>query len=79
MRRILVGVVAALLLSVGSGAAHAADGNRVELEARVMWAKRVPANLFHLVKKSGLGVRFLHFNSGEAAFDDFFENIATPL
>ena len=55
------------------------DGNRVELEARVMWAKKVPANLFHLVKKSGLGVRFLHFNAGEAAFDDFFENIATPL
>lgn len=55
------------------------DGSRVELEARVMWAKKVPANLFHLVKKSGMGVRFLHFHAGEDAFDDYFESIATPL
>jgi hypothetical protein len=55
------------------------EGSRVELEARVMWAKKVPANLFHLVKKSGMGVRFLRFHSGEDAFDDFFESIATPL
>jgi hypothetical protein len=55
------------------------EGSRVELEARVMWAKKVPQNLFHLVKKSGMGVRFLRFHSGEDAFDDFFERIATPL
>jgi len=55
------------------------EGSRVELEARVMWAKKVPQNLFHLVKKSGMGVRFLRFHSGENAFDDFFEKIATPL
>jgi len=55
------------------------EGCRVELEARVMWAKKVPQNLFHLVKKSGMGVRFLCFHSGEDAFDDFFERIATPL
>lgn len=54
------------------------DGSKVELEARVMWAKKVPPNLFHLVKKSGMGVRFLRFYSGEDAFDDFFESIATP-
>ena len=54
------------------------DGSGVELEARVMWAKRVPANLFHLAKKSGMGVRFLRFRSGEDAFDDYFEKIATP-
>ena len=53
------------------------EGSRVELEARVMWAKKVPANLFHLVKKSGMGVRFIRFNSGEDAFDDYFEKIAT--
>ena len=34
---------------------------RVVLEARVMWAKKVPQNLFHLVKKSGMGVRILRF------------------
>jgi hypothetical protein len=55
------------------------EGPTVELEARVMWAKKVPQNLFHLVKKSGMGVRFLRFHSGEDAFDDFFESIATPL
>ena len=54
------------------------EGSRVELDARVMWAKKVPANLFHLVKKSGMGVRFLRFHSGENAFSDFFESIATP-
>lgn len=54
------------------------DGARVVVDARVMWAKKVPANLFHLVKKSGMGVRFMHFYSGEEAFDDFFETIASP-
>ncbi len=54
------------------------DGPKVELEARVMWAKKVPQNLFHLVKKSGMGVRFLSFFSGEEAFDEFFESIAIP-
>ena len=53
--------------------------NIVDLDARVMWAKKVPANLFHLVKKSGMGVRFLRFYSGEKDFDEFFESIATPL
>lgn len=40
----------------------------VNIVARVMWAKKVPANLFHLVKKCGMGVRFLKINSGEEAF-----------
>jgi hypothetical protein len=55
------------------------DGHKIKLEARVMWAKKVPANLFHLVKKSGMGVRFLRFHSGEDFFNDYFEKIATPL
>lgn len=54
------------------------DGEKVVIQSRVMWAKKVPANLFHLVKKSGMGVRFISFTSGENAFDDFFEKIATP-
>jgi Tfp pilus assembly protein PilZ len=48
--------------------------NKVELEARVMWAKKVPQNLFHLVKKSGMGVRFLRFHSGEDHFNNSLEN-----
>lgn len=55
------------------------DGSMVKLEARVMWAKKVPPSMFHLVKKSGMGIRFLRFHSGEDAFDDYFESIATPL
>lgn len=48
---------------------------KVELVARVMWAKKVPQNLFHLVKKSGMGVRFLRFQSGEEHFSHYFENL----
>jgi hypothetical protein len=47
--------------------------NKVELEARVMWAKKVPQNLFHLVKKCGMGVRFLRFHSGENQFNNYIE------
>ena len=48
--------------------------NKVELEARVIWAKKVPQNLFHLVKKSGMGIRFLRFHSGEDDFNSYFES-----
>ena len=48
--------------------------DKVELEACVMWAKKVPQNLFHLVKKSGMGVRFLQFHSGEGLFNSYLEN-----
>lgn len=36
----------------------------ISFDARVMWAKRVPQNLFHLVKKSGMGVRIIRFHLG---------------
>ena len=51
------------------------NDQKVEIEARVMWAKKVPQNLFHLVKKSGMGVRFLRFISGEELFQRYFEEI----
>jgi hypothetical protein len=50
--------------------------NKVELEGRVMWAKKVPQNLFHLVKKSGMGIRFLRFHSGEDYFNNYFKDSA---
>jgi len=53
-----------------------ADDCRVVLEARVMWAKKVPQNLFHLVKKSGMGIRFIRFNSGQEQFMKFCESMA---
>jgi hypothetical protein len=46
------------------------DGQNIDLEARVMWAKRVPQNLFHLVKKSGMGVRILRFHSGQELYSE---------
>jgi hypothetical protein len=51
------------------------DGNQVKLIARVMWAKKVPQNMFHLVKKSGMGVRFLRFECGEAHFNNYFDDL----
>jgi len=52
------------------------DNSKVELVGRVMWAKKVPQNLFHLVKKSGMGIRFLRFQSGEDQFTSYLENSA---
>jgi len=49
----------------------------IEIEARVMWAKKVPQNMFHLVKKSGMGVRFLRFHTGEEQFNRYFASL-TP-
>jgi len=54
-----------------------ADDRKVELEARVMWAKKVPTNLFHLVKKSGMGVHFLRFFSGKEYLDAYLSEIGT--
>jgi hypothetical protein len=51
------------------------SGNSVQVEARVMWAKKVPQNLFHLVKKSGMGVRFLKIVSGEEHLNRYFEEL----
>ena len=50
------------------------ENNKVEIEARVMWAKKAPPNLFQLVKKSGMGVCFLRIHSGADHFNRYFEN-----
>ncbi len=44
------------------------DEEPIIFDARVMWAKRVPQNLFHLVKKSGMGVRIIRFHSGRERY-----------
>jgi hypothetical protein len=49
------------------------DNHLIQVDARVMWAKKVPQNLFHLAKKSGMGVRFLIFRLGEEHFQRFLE------
>jgi len=43
----------------------------VTMTARVMWAKKVPQNVFHLVKKSGMGLRIIRFYSGEQQYRQF--------
>lgn len=53
------------------------DNSKVEVDARVMWAKKVPQNLFHLVKKCGMGVRFLRFNSGLEHFQRYIEEVGS--
>ena len=50
--------------------------NKVVLEGRVMWAKKVPQNLFHLVKKTGMGVRILRYISGEEHFRRYCNDLS---
>ena len=51
-------------------------GTTVKLVARVMWARKVPQNLFHLVKKGGMGVRFVRFEAGEKQLACFLDAAA---
>ncbi len=41
------------------------DGQLIQLEGMIRWAKRVPPRMIHLVKKSGMGIKILKFHSGE--------------
>ena len=50
---------------------------RVVLEARVMWAKKVPPQLIHIVKKCGMGVRILRVVAGEDAFRQYCNELET--
>lgn len=43
-------------------------GAVVELEGRVVWAKKVPPQMIHLVRKSGMGVRIVRFISGDEEY-----------
>lgn len=49
------------------------DNEPICLDARVMWAKRVPQNLFHLVKKNGMGVRIIRFHAGRDRYMELCE------
>ncbi len=50
----------------------------ISFDARVMWAKRVPQNLFHLVKKSGMGVRIIRFTNGKEHYISLCNSIRKP-
>ena len=45
------------------------DGTPVKLVGEVMWAKKVPPNMIHLIKKCGMGVRFTRIEAGAEAFE----------
>ncbi|HEY5975172.1 MAG TPA: PilZ domain-containing protein [Geobacteraceae bacterium] len=40
----------------------------VMMEGRVMWAKKVPPQMIHVVRKCGMGVRILRFVTGEEEY-----------
>jgi hypothetical protein len=44
------------------------DGNVAKMAGVVMWAKKVPPNMVHLVKKCGMGVRITGIDSGEEGY-----------
>lgn len=46
------------------------DQQPICFDARVMWARRVPQNLFHLAKKGGMGVRIIRFHSGRDQYEE---------
>jgi hypothetical protein len=51
---------------------------KVLLEGRVMWAKKVPPQMIHLVRKSGMGVHIIRFISGESDYSLLCEELSLP-
>ncbi len=40
----------------------------IEVSCRVVWARKVPSNLFHLASKNGMGVLITEFKKGEEEY-----------
>ena len=40
------------------------EGTTVSMEGRVVWAKKVPPQMIHVVKKCGMGVQIVRFIAG---------------
>ena len=51
--------------------------NEVEVivRGRVRWAKKVPANLVHIAKKGGMGIRFTQFEAGEQDYNQMISEL----
>lgn len=45
------------------------DESIVKLKGVVVWAKRVPPNMIHLIKKAGMGIMFTKIEHGEELFE----------
>ncbi|GLI38756.1 PilZ domain-containing protein [Geobacter hydrogenophilus] len=51
------------------------DEEPVFLEGMVRWTKKVPPQMIHLVKKSGMGVMITKFIAGEMAYRQFIDEL----
>ena len=54
------------------------DESRVKVTGCIRWTKKVPPTMIHLVKKAGVGVKILGFESGENDFRAFMEGAQAP-
>jgi Tfp pilus assembly protein PilZ len=48
----------------------------IEVSCRVVWARRVPSNLFHLASKNGMGVLITEFKKGENEYHLLYQKKA---
>jgi Tfp pilus assembly protein PilZ len=44
------------------------QSDTIEMSCRVVWARKVPSNLFHLANKNGMGVLITEFQKGEEEY-----------
>lgn len=51
------------------------DGTVTQMAGVVMWAKKVPPNMIHLVKKCGMGVRITGIVSGRDGYERLCEEL----
>lgn len=51
------------------------DGNVTRMAGVVMWAKKVPPNMVHLVKKCGMGIRITGIEAGEEGYAKLCEEL----
>jgi hypothetical protein len=52
------------------------DGEEVLALAQVLWGKKVPAQMIHLARKGGMGLKFIAFQAGEAAFKAYVAGLS---
>jgi len=48
----------------------------VQMSCRVVWARKVPNNLFHLASKNGMGVLITEFKKGEDEYHLLYQKKA---
>ncbi|RNC73160.1 MAG: pilus assembly protein PilZ [Desulfuromonadales bacterium] len=51
------------------------DDESVFVEGMVRWTKKVPPQMIHLVRKSGMGIKIMKFIAGEEAFRYFIDEL----